>query len=337
MRVLYIGQYDEGTTSKMRADRLKFILKPGEFSVINTNIPFFRPNKVFRSIGFRYKVGPVISAVNEYILSYINGAYDLIWVDKAIYITKKTTKFLKSCTNNLVHFTPDPAFTFHRSKHFNQSGGLYDYLITTKSYELDCYSDFSDSKVLLVTQGFEKGLHKPGVFAQKDVDVVFIGHYEKERSRYISLLLNNGITVALAGIKWETFEAKHKGNSNLIYFGKGVYGTDYVKTLQKAKIAFGSVSKWVPEKHTTRTFEIPACGTALLTEWNEEIASFYEDDEVIYYRSEKEFVEKVKYFLANEEALKAVTKNGHQKVIQGGYDYESIMRKLLGQIFEKAI
>ena len=34
----------------------------------------------------------------------------------------------------------------------------------------------------------------------------------------------------------------------------------------------GLLAKWVPELHTTRTFEIPACGTALVTERNSETA-----------------------------------------------------------------
>lgn len=38
--------------------------------------------------------------------------------------------------------------------------------------------------------------------------------------------------------------------------------------------ARGALSRRFPERHTTRTFEIPACGTVLITEWNEEISVF---------------------------------------------------------------
>ena len=72
----------------------------------------------------------------------------------------------------------------------------------------------------------------------------------------------------------ESFAKKHQNNPNLIYLGDGVYGKDYVTTLQNAKMAWGALSKWVPELHTTRTFEIPACGTALVTERNQKPSLF---------------------------------------------------------------
>ena len=37
------------------------------------------------------------------------------------------------------------------------------------------------------------------------------------------------------------------------------------------------------ELHTTRTFEIPACGTILITEKNVETLSFFNPDEVIFF------------------------------------------------------
>ena len=67
--------------------------------------------------------------------------YDLIWVDKAIYLSSKTTQFLKSHTDCLIHYTPDPAFTYHQSRHFYESLSAYDFVVTTKSFEIDSYKE----------------------------------------------------------------------------------------------------------------------------------------------------------------------------------------------------
>jgi spore maturation protein CgeB len=332
MKALYIGQYTNGTTSRMRCKVIQQILKPKVFEVIDTHVPFYKTSSLLRSFGFRYKKGPLIKNINQYIVKSIrNNNYDLIWVDKAVFITSKTTQLLKSKTSNLVHFTPDPAFTFHQSKHFHGSLSLYDYVITTKSYELeDYYKRCSKSKVLYATQGFDKKLHKPSEFPfSKKEGFVFIGHHEVEREKIIELLLHQKIKVTLAGIKWESFAKRCDNNPNLNYLGKGLFGEDYVKTIQEAKIAWGAISKWVPELHTTRTFEIPACGTALLTEHNEETASFFEADEVLFYKSHEELIKQVKDYMDNEEALKSITLKGYEAVNNKGYDYVSILTQLL--------
>ena len=69
-------------------------------------------------------------------INKLESSFDLIWIDKAVYVTPKTTHLLRRLTNKMVHFTPDPAFTFHQSHHFMDSLSFYDFAITTKSYEI---------------------------------------------------------------------------------------------------------------------------------------------------------------------------------------------------------
>jgi len=333
---LYIGQYTEGTTSKMRANKLIKILDPEQFEVIDTHIPFYQTNKVFRSFGFRYKRGPLIGTINNYIQKRIEEAshYDLIWVDKGVFINNKTITILKQRSEKLVHFTPDPAFTFHKSHLFNSTIDFYDYLITTKSFEIEHYHKVKDkSQVLYVTQGFDKEIHKKGSILFKEKSgVVFLGHYEKERAEVIEKLIKNNIDVTLAGIKWEDFASRFATNKNLNYLGSGVYGKDYVKAIQNAKIAWGAISKWIPELHTTRTFEIPACGTALLTETNQEISSFFKPNEAVFYEDLDDLIQKLKFYLENDSELEVLTHMGYENVHRNGYDYESILRKVLKTI-----
>jgi len=337
MKVLYIGQYTLGTTSRMRGEALKAIIKPTIFEVIDANIPFYKAHRLLRSFGFRYKKGPLINNINKYIVAALKEeAYDLIWVDKAVFVTPKTTALLRSKAAKLVHFTPDPAFTFHKSKLFLKSLPYYDFLVTTKSYELEHYYKYiKTEKVLYATQGFDAKLHKPSKhpFSKKE-GFVFIGHYEDQRAVVLEKLLQNDIKITLAGIKWYQFAKKHQNNPNLIYLGNGVYGEDYVKTLQKAKMAWGALSKWVPELHTTRTFEIPACGTALVTERNTETQLFFKDDEAIFYTNENDLIEKITFFMNNDKPLEVLTKKGTSRAVTNAYDYNSILNAILKTILD---
>lgn len=361
MNIVYIGQYTPGTTSKMRADRLKHILsssamgdKEVRFDIIDTHVPFHSCHRFWRSMGFRYKRGPLIRRTNNYILeqisqlknnsaSQINSpktyeqkpkSYTLIWIDKAIFLTPQTTACLKSLTDKLVHFTPDPAFTFHKSHLFRASLSIYDYAITTKAYELNYFAHYLKAEqIIYATQGFDKTLHQALTpFEEKQEGLLFIGHHEKERAFILQKLLDEGIPVHIAGIKWENFVKRNKENPYLHYHGKGIYGKDYVKSLSAHLFAWGAVSKWIPELHTTRTFEIPACGTALITERNPETNSFFTEDEAIFYDTTEEMIEKIKHYTNHPGQLETLTQKGNQRVHTDGRDYESILKEVITKI-----
>ena len=337
MKILYIGQYTKGTTSRMRGEAIKEILCPNIFDVIDTHLPFFNTSKIWRTIGFRYKSGPLITNTNKYIIASLKEEiYDLIWVDKAIFITPNTTSLLKQKTSKLVHSTPDMAFYANKSKLFYASLPFYDFCITTKTIELDIYHKYLQKpKVLFMPQGFSKKNHKPHYsFSQKEDAIVFIGLAEPSRFKIAETILANNLTLKLVGFGWGSFAARHKDNKNLQFLGTALYGEDYSHLISSSKFALGLLSKQFKELHTTRTFEIPACGTALVTEQNHEINGFFEDDEVIFYDNYDQMISKIKYFFKQEQELEDLTNKGFQKVHNLGYDYTTIISNILNQILD---
>lgn len=332
-RFLYIGQYSAGTTSKHRGEALKNIFKDFDFQIIDTNVPFYKVSKFWRTLAFRFKTGKVIWDTNTYILQNLAGTYDVIWVDKAVYITPKTTAQLRRLGAKLIHYTPDTAFTENQSRHFYNSLPLYDVAITTKSFEMQAYLKYIQPQQLLYsTQGYDTTLHYPRyAFSEKQAHVLFVGLYEPARAKVLHHLLVANIPIVLAGKKWTNFVKQHQ-NYELTFLGEGLFGEAYVEAISKAQMALGLVWKRFPELHTTRTFEIPACGTALITEYNQEIAQFYNDDEVIFFKDIDTLVSKIKFYLDNPDALQHITENGLKKVRTGGYDYQeqlaSICKKM---------
>ena len=335
--VLYVGQYTKGNTSRMRGEAIKEILCPIIFDVIDTNIPFFKTQRIWRTVGFRYKIGPLVQDINNYIRHQLKEKhYDLIWVDKAVFITPKTTKLLKQTTSKLVHSTPDMAFYANKSKLLYASLPLYDFCITTKTIEIDIYHKYlQNSKVLFMPQGFSKKIHKPHhSFSQKEDAIVFIGLAEPSRFKVAEIILAKNLRLKIVGHGWDSFVSKHKDNKNLQFLGTAIYGEDYSRLISSSKFALGLLSKRFSELHTTRTFEIPACSTALLTERNTETEVFFNDDEVIFYDNYNQLISKIQYFTKHADKLKLVTEKGHQKAFDSGYDYTSNMSKILNQILD---
>jgi len=334
-RALYIGIFSEGSTSKMRGEKLKSLLPGWQFDVIDTDIPFSKQPHLFRSLGFRYKTGPVIMAVNQFILENLSfDHYKLVWIDKGIFLKKSTIEAIRSKSEKLIHYTPDTAFYGNRSVMFNRSIDLYDYLITTKSFELQNYRALiSGHKIILTTQGFDSDIHTPSVsFESKHNRVAFVGLGEKYRERIIQNLLDNQINVALAGHKWNSFVNRNRKSPFLDFKGTSLWNQNYVSLISSSYFALGLLSKNFPELHTTRTLEIPACGTALLTEKNEETSAIFSDQQAIFYKNFNDLVSKINYYQQHLDELSVVTNNGLNKVRGGGLDYISILDKILKTI-----
>lgn len=334
-KILYIGHYDIGSTSRMRGEYLKELLPDSTFTVVNIDPPMNATPRILRSVGWRYKKGPLIRNINDHIRNHLNNdySYDMVWIDKGVFVDPEIVFTLKKNSTRLVHFTPDPAFTYHRSKLFYNALPQYDYCITTKSFEIESYKAFG-VKTIFCTQGFDPKVHKPSHVFRDKQGVVFIGHKEEEREYIVSQLVEKNIKVTVAGNHWDKFYAKRKHKNNLIYKGKGVFGDDYARELSGALLGLGLLSKWVPELHTTRTFEIPACRTALVTEHNPEIGSIFSDDEVIYYDDADEAVSKIEHYTIKRDKVGPIAENGYRRVIEGGYNYRDILAKVLKQINE---
>ena len=338
MKVLYIGQYSSGTTSKMRADILRELLIPSKFEVIDTHVPFYKTSKIWRSIGFRYKIGRLISETNNYVLEELKKLnlfnFDVIWIDKGIFFKPSTLKFLKKQTIKLVHFTPDMAFYQNKSKLFEKSMPFYDFLVTTKTSELKFYRKKVDNeKIILTTQGFSKTIHKSfHKFEDKNDAVVFIGLAEPHRLSIAERILDSKINLKLVGKGWGKFVEKYKGNKNLTYLGETIYDDEYSKLISSSMFGLGLLSKRFPELHTTRTFEIPACRTALLTERNQETQSFFQETEAIFYDDTDELIKKVKYYQEDTNELELITRRGYDRVNLEGYDYYSLLKNIIVKI-----
>ena len=135
----------------------------------------------------------------------------------------------------------------------------------------------------------------------------------------------------MAGIGWASFAAEYK-NTTLNYLGDGIFGDAYAKTISGALVSLGLLSKIIPELHTTRTFEIPACGTALITERNAETQELFAEDEVLFFSSQDELLDKTAAVFNNRPLLQEVTKKGTKKVREGGYDYKTILQRIINQL-----
>jgi spore maturation protein CgeB len=334
MRAAYIGILTPGSTSRMRAEWLRRLTPDWAWEWIDTDPPLVSTSRLWQSLAYRFQLGKAVNRINGEVERAVAGkSIDLIWVDKAIFLTPQTMRTIRQASKRLVHFTPDTAFHANRSRNFEKTLRLFDVLVTTKSFEVNEYRKRIDrDTILLATQGFDPEVHYPRIAdADRRKDVVFVGLAEPDRQRCLSVLLQNGIPVRLAGLGWDSFVSRWKRNRLFHFEGEFVSGDDYAELLSSSWIGLGLLSKRFPELHTTRTFEIPACGTVLATESNRETTAFFNHDEALFFRDFEDLARQIgDAFSAGNVSLASIAARGRERVTNDHRDYPQILANILG-------
>jgi spore maturation protein CgeB len=352
MKILFIGGLEPGQTSSMRMLELRGL--GHEVRAVDAFERWNRIDPVSRRLQQWRCKGPTIDALNREVLSAIGGFDpELVWAEKQEYLRPETVEALKRTGARLLHYTPDPYFTlpWKRTKIMDQAMPLFDYLVTSKRYELDDYERLT-AKVIYVPLGFSEASHRPVVPSSADAyrkfagDVSFLGGWEPRREVLLDAIARNGVSLKVWGYGWdhladgrvtprrifamrrnsggESFSIRRNPVLAAAVQGNEVYGDEYAWAISAARISVGFLRKICPDQHTTRTFEIPACGSMLLADRTDEHMDFFtEGVEAEFFDSEAELLDKIGFYLANEDARSRVAARGFERCHRSGYSYRS--------------
>lgn len=332
MKALYVGILTAGTTSRQRADALRGLINRAQWDCIDTDQEFQSAGRLARSAAFRLRMGPVPNALNARVrqLAAISQ-YDLIWVDKAVYLWPSTVERLRKQAKVLIHYTPDTAFRVNRSRHFEASADFYDLLVTTKSFELPLYHQHVDpSRVMLTTQAYDAGLHRPlQIAGAKLPAATFIGLCEPDRERCMDELMRAGIPVRVGGEGWQRACRKHRNNPHFHFLGQKVFGLEYANAYASSVVGLGLLSQRFPELHTTRTFEIPACGALLATPRTDDTRRFFDETEAVFFDGYAELAERLVGLFADRDQARLMADRGTRRVRQDGRHNQAVLMAAL--------
>ena len=334
MKAAYIGILSPGSTSRMRADALSTLTPGATWTRVDTDSPFQNSAKIWRSAAYRFKRGPAVDRVSRAVSDAIRGKrFDLIWIDKGVFLDEQTMDSIRSAARRMVHFTPDTSFYANRSALFERSMPLFDLLVTTKSFELDNYhARVTPERVMLTTQGYDPAVHYPRNGPEgRRKEAVFVGWAEPDRERCVAALLEAGAPVRLGGIGWRHFLRKWKDHPSLRFEGEQIFGDAYATLFSRAWIGLGLLTKRIPELHTTRTFEIPACGGVLATERTADTTRMFANDEALFFEDYESLAQRISELLRGDDIspLEHLAAAGTRRVMSDGRDYATILAGIL--------
>jgi hypothetical protein len=137
-----------------------------------------------------------------------------------------------------------------------------------------------------------------------------------------------GVPLKIYGGLWE--KAREWPVLRAAWLGPPIYGQDYVKAIQCAKVCLGLLSKDNRDSHTQRSAEIPFIGSVFCAERTPEHEAMYEDGmEAVYWSSVDECAEKIFYLLRNSKLRIQIAKAGRMRCIKNGLLNEVIVNNVL--------
>lgn len=355
-KILFAGEIEEGQTSLMRLralERLGHVVRG-----VNTTTPWVRASWLARQMQRRVLAGPIVDRINADVLRAARDFKpDLVWAEKQEFLRAETLADLQKLGARLVHFTPDPYFSlaWKRTRLMDEALRFFDVLVYCKVYEQGEYEALG-KPVVYMPLGFCDETHRPAASgdARWRSTIASLGGWEPHRQRLLHALADAGFEVKIWGRHWEFLrDGRWTPRRHVIlrqlagdepfqfacdallaeaHQGGEVYGDDYARALSGAKIGIGFLRRICPEQHTTRTFEIPACGSLLLAERTIEHQAFFaEGREAEFFDSCEELVDKARFYSGHDSARQAIAAAGYRRCVDGNYAYVHRMRAALAQ------
>jgi spore maturation protein CgeB len=346
MKILYLGEIGPGQTALMRmraVERLGHSVKG-----VHTVEPWERAPWVSRQLQRRTHRGSVVNEINATILRAAQEFKpSLVWADKQQYLRAETIHELRKLGTRTVHFTPDPYFSldWKRTRLMDDAMGAFDVLVYCKSYERAQYESLG-KPVVYMPLGYCDEVHRPLPChdARWKCAVGFLGGWEPRRERLLHAISTAGIDLKIWGSYWEflrdgkwtlrqqiilrqlagkdTFHFHRDEALARAHQGGEIYADDYARALTGSQIGLGFLRRVCPDQHTTRTFEIPACGSMLIADRTEEHLQFFEEGkEAEFFDSSEELIDKIKFYSTADSARKQIATNGFMRCTHSKYSY----------------
>jgi spore maturation protein CgeB len=193
---------------------------------------------------------------------------------------------------------------------------------------------FVDARFL--HQGFDRDWHRPVPDPKSRFAglVTFVGFAEQDRFDKMNLLARNSVPVHVWGNGW-TRAMRAAAHDNLHIHGHPLIGDDYADALCNSAISLCFLRKLNHDLHTSRSFEIPACGGFMLAERTDEHRRYFEENvEAVYFGDADELLDQTRRWLADPEGRARIAAAGRQRCLHSDYSYHRLARDLIEACLE---
>ncbi|OQY76004.1 MAG: hypothetical protein B6D44_00375 [Ignavibacteriales bacterium UTCHB2] len=288
----------------------------------------------------KFHYGPIVNKLNYDLIRTAEQLQpDVIFFFRSDKIYPKTIKRLSSSMKLLAYCNDDPFSDYYPSyfwRHYKKSLPHFHHIFSYRPKNIIDLEKLGYKHISLLRDFFSTDYLFPlNELNNREYlyDVVFIGHFENDdRDLKLLSLLRKGIKVKIFGPEWH----RSKYFNELIKFQSEIIPVRdelYNKALNQSKIALVFFSKINNDTYTKRCFEIPATKTFMLSEYTDELATMFEEnEEIVFFKQENELIQKIRYYLEHEAERNKIAEAGYKRLIRDGHDVTSRAKYIISCI-----
>lgn len=260
----------------------------------------------------------------------------VVIVIKGAYVRRSTLEFIRARTGAIIanFSTDDPLNPQTTTRDLLEAIPAYDVFATPRGHTIDDLRARGARKVVHVRFGYDPETHFPELGTPEEAaawrsKAAFVGTFEPDRRAPLERLAEVlGKDLLVAGSLWDRVPAGSPLRRSRMC--GSVYGRAYRIALSCAGMALCFLRRANRDRCIMRNFEIPACGTMMVSERTDDLVSiFREDTEAVFFSSTEELVDKVCYYVRNTARREAVALAGRDRIVRGRHSYHDRVREIL--------
>jgi len=297
----------------------------------------------------KYMYGPIVNRLNSDLIRLVERKQpEIVFIYRGVLIFLQTLRSIKKVAPKtvLIGYNNDDPFSPHYPwwmwRHFLSGIPEYDIIFAYRKSNLLELKNAGAKRVELLRSWYIPEVNRPVELTKEEkrryvCDIVFVGHYENDRRlNCLEQIVARNYNLRIYGHDYGWHAAMKQSPFLSKYVPlQTIWGEEYNKAINGARIALCFLSKLNRDTYTRRCFEITAARTLLLSEYTEDLASlFIEGKEADYFRSPEEMIKKIGYYLSNDSRRKSVAAAGYCRVREDGHDIVSRMEYVLEKTHE---
>lgn len=263
---------------------------------------------------------------------------DVVLVMKGFHVLPETIVAMRRAARTIVSYHSDdlenPGNT---SKAMRASLPLWDVLFTPRTFVEQELKARGVRRVSPLPFAYEPRLFHPESTSSLpeqglEDSLVFVGSWAPDRPEQLERL-HRRFPLRVWGNGWGNVPTTSPLSPALRR--KQLLGPALRAVLNHGAINLGFLRKANRDRHTTRTFEIPACGGFLLAERTEDHQRFFEEGrEAVFYSSPEEMEEHCARYLADPTSRRRIADAGYRRLVASGYRYQDRAAEMLRVVAE---
>ena len=253
---------------------------------------------------------------------------DFVIVIKGVMVTQEMLLYLKEKGIAIFNYYSDP-IPLDNYNHV-QTFPLYTCICTFHKDQIPSWYLLGAKNVIYLPFASDPKVHTPCTLSVQEKkyfssSIAYLATWQPYVEYWPEKLLQYGLKIW--GNQW--YYLSKRSPLRKAWQGENVGVGEYFSAICSAsEIIFNVVRAHNGQGHSMKTFEIPACMGFMLTNRTEEQLSFFpEDVAAVYFSTEEELTDKVRFYLNNEEKRKAISCKGYE--IAQNHRYSHRMKTLI--------